>query len=189
VKGTEAGHSTFAPGNELEWEFSKYYLEKMADEKKEGQYMETEKAFCGPSIPWIYKFLCEKNNKTAENLRSEEIFERGIREGEGECKETVEFFLRIYGRVTADLALITMPFGGLYLVGNMTVYLKDQIVKENSIFLQNFYSKDDQLNGILRKFPIYLVDRKGLGLYGATLKSQMDFYNSDDFYSNCYGKK
>jgi glucokinase len=124
VKGMESGHATFSAADELEWEWSRYYLEK---EEEEG-YMEIEKAFCGPSIPLMYEFFCEKRGVKAEDLRSEDVFEKGVRE-DGPCRETVNLFLKIYGRIASDVALMTMPFGGIYLVGNMTVYLKEFFVK------------------------------------------------------------
>jgi glucokinase len=122
-------------------------------------------------------------------LNPEAIFEKGVEEEEGPCRDCVNYFLRVYGRVTADIALMTMPYGGIYLVGNMTVFLKDFFTSNNNLFLESFYSKDCNTIEVLKKFPIYLVDRKGLGLYGATLKSQMDLFKTDDVQSDCWEKK
>lgn len=176
VRGTEYGHCTFGAISQTEAEFVQFYLK---NEPNDTMYIDCEKAFSGPSIPWIYKFFCMKEGKNPENFTSEMVFEKGLNNTDPECRSTIDFFCTVYGRIVGDIALVTMPFGGIYLVGKMTLYLKDYITSQDSPFIKNYYSKGSITNKVLEQFPIYIVKTGTLGLVGATIKIQRDIYGLD----------
>jgi len=44
------------------------------------------------------------------------------------CTKVVDYFLKTYGAEAGDLALKTMPNGGIYLIGNLTNGLREQLL-------------------------------------------------------------
>ena len=143
----------------------------------------------GRSLIPIYKFLYlygNKDNKTLErdpNLGKKidnfkqykevdkvgeinvEITTKGLN-GECElCRETLLLFTEIFAEFAGDLALFTLPTGGLYLMGGITRIITPLILN-NTIFLNHFKNKD-HFWFILQKIPIYLVQNKDIGLIGA----------------------
>jgi len=48
-------------------------MEEVDEIKEKFGYLSTEKSFCGPGIPNIYRFFCWKEEVIAESLTSEEI--------------------------------------------------------------------------------------------------------------------
>ena len=143
----------------------------------------------GRALIPIYKFLYlygNKDNKTLErdpNLGKKidnfkqykevdkvgeinvEITTKGLN-GECElCRETLLLFTEIFAEFAGDLALFTLPTGGLYLMGGITRIITPLILN-NTIFLNHFKNKD-HFWFILQKIPIYLVQNKDIGLIGA----------------------
>jgi len=176
ARGTEGAHASFAAVTGLEKEFCDYYLREVPGYKEEFGYMQCEKVYCGPSLPWIYKFFCMKEGVNAEDLSPEEITERGWKNTDPICRKVIEFWAGVYGNQAADFALTVMPYGGIYLVGNMTEYLSDYLGDRNGPFMKRYLSKDPQNNEKLKQFPIYIIKKKGLGLYGAAVKAQRDYF-------------
>jgi len=51
---------------------------------------------------------------------SEDIFDAGKKKSDQICERTVEMFLGLYGAEAGNLALKTLPYGGLYLLSGIT---------------------------------------------------------------------
>ena len=60
VFGTEGGHKNFAPTTQDEWDYLNYCKKEDPFVRDQVGYLSTEKAFCGPGIPNIYRFLSKK---------------------------------------------------------------------------------------------------------------------------------
>ena len=97
---------------------------------------------------------------------NEKITVKGMN-GECElCHETLLLFTEIFGEITGDLALFTLPTNGVYLMGGITRIITPLILN-NTIFLNHFKNKD-HFWFLFQKFPIYLIQNKDIGLIGAT---------------------
>ena len=95
-----------------------------------------------------------------------EITRKGLN-GECElCRQTLLLFTEIFGEIAGDLALFTLPTGGVYLMGGLARILTPLILN-NTIFMNHFKNKD-RFWFILQKLPIYLVQNQDIGLVGAT---------------------
>jgi len=70
-----------------------------------------------------------------------------------------------------------LPYGGIYLVGSLTNAVADYINEDpKGLFKKGYFSKGNVINGVLERFPIYIVKTRELGLKGTFVKAQMDAY-------------
>jgi len=177
VFGTEGGHKNFAPTAKLEWEYLNFVLEEYPEIKDKIGYLSTEKAFCGPGIPNIYKFFCQKENAESRELTSEEIMTRALAKEDPQCEKVLEMFSTLYAKEISNFALNSLPYGGIYLVGGLTNAVSDYLKDDpSSTFKNGYFSKGKIINSLLERFPIYIVKQKELGLLGAFVKAQKDAF-------------
>lgn len=175
VYGTEGGHKNFAPSGPLEWEYLNFMMEECKDIFEKFGYLSTESAFCGPGIPKMYKFMCEKNGISYKPLTSEDIIKNGLEKTDEMCIKTLEFFVCLYAKEIADFALNSLPYGGIYLVGGLTTFMSEYLIKDPSCpFKKSYFSKGKIINQVLERFPIYIVKQKELGLFGSFIKAQRE---------------
>jgi len=66
------------------------------------------------------------------------------------CLKVVEKFTQNFGNETGNLALKTLPYGGIYLIGGVTNGIKDYI-QTNSKFMDSFYNKG-RCSDLMRHF-------------------------------------
>jgi glucokinase len=82
------------------------------------------------------------------------------------CLKVVEKFAEIFGTETGNLAVKTLPSGGIYLIGGVTAGMKKYLI-ENDTFMNAFYDKG-RLADYMRTFPVHLVNPDiEVGLLGA----------------------
>ena len=63
-------------------------------------------------------------------------------------------FSRLLGRVCGDLALITLPFGGIYLIGGVARHFGPHLL--NCGFREGFRDKG-RFSVFMDQFPVHLV--------------------------------
>ena len=81
--------------------------------------------------------------------------------------------IKNFAHETGQLALKTMPYGGIYLVGGVTNGISKLII-EDELFVNTFIDKG-RLTDEMKKFPIFLVNSKiELGLAGATERARRE---------------
>jgi len=81
------------------------------------------------------------------------------------CRQTIDTFVSCYGAEAGNLALKTLPFGGLYIAGGIAPKLLWAIQKDHN-FWHNLVSKG-RMRGLLEKVPTFVVVHKQVGLLGA----------------------
>jgi len=164
---TEGGHTEFAALTDEHWEIYKYL--KIANKKKRVSY---EVAISGKFLPRVYEFFKEKYPDTervmeasleeGEKVTSREIFQWSERDEL--CAKAFEFFATIYGSETGNFALTTLCYGGIYLVGGVTVKNAERL-QRTPHFLAGFKNKGRHTAEI-KKIPVYAVNHEDLGLDG-----------------------
>jgi len=175
VFGTEGGHKNFAPTSVLEWEYLNFALDENPEIKEKIGYLSTEKAFCGPGIPTIYRFFCQKSSVEPKLSTSEEIIQRGLEKSCVISIQVLNFFITLYAKEISNFALNTLPYGGIYLVGGLTQCVAEYMMNDpESPFKAAYFSKGTTINKVLEKFPIFVVKEKESGLQGAFVKAQKD---------------
>ena len=162
----EGGHTDFPARNYLEFGYMDYIKNELKLDR-----VSVERCVAGPAFPSLFAYLretfpelkspvYEKNPKPT----SEEIVDAGKKKTDPICERAVEIFISLYAAEAGNLALKTLPYGGLYLLSGVTQTLKEKIIKETT-FMFNFLRKG-RMKGLLEKVPMFIVDAN-IGMVGA----------------------
>ena len=112
-------------------------------------------------------------NKDFDQITSYDIINQAIEHKNPLCLKVVDKFAEIFGREVGNLALKTLPYGGIYLIGGVTNGIKDYLVSHNT-FMEAFYDKG-RVSDFMRKFRINVVHSHiEVGLLGAQEKARRE---------------
>ena len=180
VNSAQGGQQDFPINSELQLKY-KNFLSHFYNVKNPT----CENACCGSTIILIYKFICEEekisendsnlkkeilelkgdlNNENIKNL-NKKIINNALNDKCPLCKRVLNFFIEIYASISANLALVTLSLGGVYLFGGVTAGIAEYM-KKNNIFINNFVHKGG-MEILLETVPIYAVINEKLGIIGA----------------------
>ena len=180
VNSAQGGQQDFPINSDLQLKY-KEFLSKFYKVKNPT----CENACCGSTITLVYKFICNEenikendsklkqdilglkgdlNNENVRNL-NKKIIDNAISDKCQLCKRVLDFFIEIYASITANLALVTLSLGGVYLFGGVSAGIAEYM-KKNNIFINNFVHKGG-MELILETIPIYAVINEKLGIIGA----------------------
>jgi glucokinase len=101
---TEGGHMLMGPTNRAE--------EEIFARLNESRPFEIEHLLSGPGLARLHTALC------GQHLTSDQVI-TNARAKQAEALQTVEAFIRLFGRVAGDLALTFDARGGVYLAGGV----------------------------------------------------------------------
>ena len=176
----DSGHMDFFCKNKKFFELSEF------TKKFLGQDLICVERICsGQGLIPIYKYLLEQEQdikrdidlgikidaiKDLKNVLeidkiNIEIVNKGITNKCPLCKKVLELFIEIFGEIAGNMALNCLPTGGMYLVGGLSLALKD-LIKNSDIFMKHFVNKDN-IRFFIETFPVYLVTNEELGLLGS----------------------
>jgi len=170
---TEGGHVDFSPVNDEQIELFKYL-------KKSLHRVSPERVCSGIGIVNIYKYVIEKPlyNQTentdlkrclfklSNSNKPAKIVEYAKKHSDPSCLRTIDIFLRIYGAVAGNLALTTLPYRGVYIVGGIAPRLLKEI--ELSGFMDLFRDKG-RMSALMMDIPVHVVLDTDVGLKGAAV--------------------
>ena len=149
---TEAGHASFAPSADLDFDLMKRL-------SREFGHVSWERLVSGPALPRIHAHLTDSVDS---GLDPSEIVGRSAIDPA--CGKTVAVFKRQLGSVAGNIALTLMATGGVYLCGGVMPPVIDQTGSDD--ILEAFFDKG-RMRGVLKLIPIYLVRAGDLALQGA----------------------
>ena len=163
----EGGHSSFAPGNELEIELLHYL------HAKHGR-VSCERVLSGPGIKSIYEFLRDtKKEQEPEWLKEQMakapdgpalISQLALEKKAAICEKTMSIFVGVYGSQTGDCALTFMTTGGIFIGGSIAA--KTLPLMQQPIFMQSFLAKG-RMQDLLNDMPVKIVLNDNSGMLGA----------------------
>ena len=187
IGNSEGGHQGFPRKNKIFFDLAEFVKNEY-----NLKYVTIENICSGQGMVPLYKFLLKKekekgidldkidrekslaekvdlfNNYTDKKTRdilSNEITIKGVK---NEChlsRKVIELFVEILADTASDLALLTLPSGGIYLLGGISVNLAP-FMKGSDLFMKFFVDKDHSF--MLKTFPVYLVKNDNIGMIGAT---------------------
>jgi glucokinase len=187
VYGTEGGHTDFAPRNQLEIELLQYLL-------KRHERVSVERVVSGMGIVAIYQFLRDSQGLIEDPAIAERVrqWESGNIDSEAAAAianaamleppnqrdrlavQTMQMFSAAYAAEIGNLALKTLPNGGLYIAGGIAAkilpLLQNQELIGDRSFLQIIKSKG-RVSSVLEDLPIHIVLNPEVGLIGAMFYS------------------
>ncbi len=181
VFGSEGGHTDFAPRSELEFDLSKYLLDK-----HDIQRVSTERVVSGQGIVAIYQFLQDRQIKSGspdieqvvetweqQTGQSEKtvdpaaaIAAAALEKRDRLSEQTMQLFVEAYGAEAGNLALKLLPYGGLYVAGGIAAKILP-LMQEGS-FINSFTNKG-RMSSILKNIPVHIVLNPQVGLIGASI--------------------
>jgi glucokinase len=80
------------------------------------------------------------------------------------CKEAANLFFKFYARFTYNFVWATLPFGGIYLIGDTAALYPELLSKT---FLPEYFNCVESKREVLKRIPIYIIkDDMNTTLYG-----------------------
>lgn len=143
------------------------------------QYIERQHGFAaiddilsGRGLERVYAFLSREAGEN-RSARSASIMEGCGSRADPIAVETVEYFIRLSAMVMGNLALVQLPFGGIYLVGGLSSAIAPFLKQAG--FNEAFRDKG-RFAGFMDDFAIYVVQDDYAALKGmaAYLADQSD---------------
>jgi len=161
---SEGGHLAFAPRDEQQQELLQFLLQ-------EYPRISYERLLSGPGLINIYRFLLQRDAIRGDTLLEEPdpaaaIGRLGLYDENPIATEAVTLFCRILGAFSGDLALATLPSGGVYIAGGIAPKLLPKL-QENSFI--EAYSDKGRMRELVRSFPVNVITNTRSGLLGAAV--------------------
>lgn len=166
VHPSEAGHIDFAPSDAIEYELL-CYLQKLHG------HVSYERIVSGPGLVAIFEFLRDSGRYAVPDrlqacFRNEDIAavisQFAQQDNEPVALKSLELFLSAYGAFVGNMALATLPRGGIYVAGGIAAKNLSQM--QQGGFLHAFRSKG-RYTALLESLPLHIVTNPQVGLLGA----------------------
>ena len=167
---TESGHGDFAPQGDEQRALQRHL------EAGHGGRVSVERVVSGPGLARIYAFLVAQGVPTTPEveraLTTEDpgavISHHGMAGTDQACVRALDVFVAAYGAEAGNLALRSLPRGGLYVAGGVAPKIRTRI--EDGTFLAAFRRKG-RVSELMATFPVHLVLEPNVGLLGAALEA------------------
>ncbi|ASK78677.1 glucokinase [Paraphotobacterium marinum] len=166
---TEAGHVDFAPVGDDQTALLEFLRKKL-------RRVSLERVCCGTGLVNIYKYALS-NPLPGQNESPEmhlamynskdlgaTIAEYAFKHNDPLALRVIDIFIKVYGSSAGNLALSTLPYGGLYIVGGIAPKMLDQL--KDGRFMSMFRDKG-RLSSLLHNIPVYVSLNPDIGLQGA----------------------
>ena len=154
VPASECGHVTMPVRSKADLRLASFV-------GKTTGFTSVEDVLSGRGVEHVYAWQAHEAGRD-EKLSAAEVMERA-EAGDGLALSAVETFVGLMGRVAGDLALVHLPFGGVYLIGGvaraMTPYL------DRFGFSESFHDKG-RFTDFMARFPVSLVEDDFAALSG-----------------------
>ncbi len=163
VPPSEAGHANLPIRTEAELRLCAYV------ETAHG-FPAVEDVLSGRGLERVYRWLASEAGTPTEKTAADIM--QASEDGDELARESVAVFVRILGTVAGNLALIHLPFGGIYLVGGvsraMTPYFSE-------FGFGDAFRDKGRFAGFMQNFAIHVVEDDYAALIGlaAHLSSQL----------------
>lgn len=148
---TEAGHMSFGPASEDEWEV----FARIAEEVP---FVSAETILSGPGLERLYRAA-----NPGRPARTAKAIGTAALAGDAAAVATVELFMRLLARFAGDIALSFKALGGVYVAGGVTAKLHACIDAE--LFRKTFVRHPPHTH-MLEGIPTFLIRYEEPGLYG-----------------------
>jgi len=170
VVPTEGGHADFAPQGEEQRALLAFL------ESELGGHVSVERVVSGPGLARIHRFLASRGLPVAPELAAALAAEddaaviagRALDGSDEGCSRALDLFIAAYGAEAGNLALRSLPAGGLYVAGGVAPRIRARL--EAGGFMAAFHAKG-RMRDLMATFPVYLVLEPRVGLLGAALEA------------------
>lgn len=166
---TEGGHASFSPSNEIEIALLRHLLQRHA-------HVSWERIVSGPGLVCLHEFLCAYRKVSFPEWLQYEVrhgdaaaaIANSALNGRDElCVEALDWFVRLYGSESGNLALKVMSRGGLYLGGGIAPKILPRLNKGG--FMEALFNKG-RMSPLLEAMPVKVILNDRAALYGPALR-------------------
>ncbi|MGQ0501632.1 MAG: glucokinase [Panacagrimonas sp.] len=161
VLPSEGGHVDFAPQGALQEGFAGWL-------RGQHPHLSVERVLSGPGIEALYAYLTALRPELGAPIApagAPEISAAAAR-GDARALLALDEFTRIYGAQAGNLALLALPFGGLYLAGGIAPAHAGRL--RSGPFMEAFLAKG-RFRGLLARVPVHIILDPQVGLLGAAM--------------------
>lgn len=163
---SEGGHTDFVVYSQKELELVQFIQTRL----QKTCAVTWENVLSGQGIEHIYLFfhtICKAEEKCTfvgedHSLHPDEIFKNCFTDES--CKETVDFYTKIYARYAKNVALDGLALGGVYIAGGIAAHNVDLFKQEQ--FMREFVNCGKH-ESLLAQMPLYVIGDYNVSLYGA----------------------
>lgn len=164
----EGGHTDFPARTSLEIGLLQYL-------KQRHGRVSVERVVSGQGLYAIYQYLCEtgfapESSQVRLAMQSSDpaavISSHGLTRTDVLCEQALEMFVAAYGAEAGNLALKSLPYGGVYIAGGIGPKILTKM--QDGTFIKNFLDKG-RLQPLLGKIQVSLILNPQVGLMGAAL--------------------
>lgn len=153
---SQGGHADFAPRDLQQIDLLRYLLPACGR-------VSLELLLSGRGLTRLYAFI-GRQALTDPELPDARAISLAADAGEPLAIETLQMFARLYAAAAGNLALTSLPFGGLYLSGGIAPKMLAYL--QQAEFLEVF-CETVPMQGVLERIPLHVVLDEYLGLHGA----------------------
>ena len=167
VVPSEGGHSDFSPRNEQEmavlrflsarWEHVSW--ERVLSGEGLVNLAEALAHLDGTALPPSVAQAARDDRKSAPAAVTD-----AAAAGDGVCRKALQLFCSLYGAEAGNLALKTLPTGGVYVAGGIAPRILDSL--RDGRFREAFLAKG-RMRGLLEQIPVQVVLNTDAALLGA----------------------
>ncbi len=167
VLSSEGSHTDFGPRNETEVALLRFLWRR----HKRVSY---ERVASGMGLPTLYEFFRDQGVPETAAVREEmaapgahqaAIVSAHALKGDDEiCVRALDLFVSVYGSAAGNLALTTLPRGGVYVAGGISPKILPKLM--DGTFMAAFRAKG-RLSHMLESMPVRVVLNADAGLIGA----------------------
>lgn len=160
---SEGGHAGFAPGSQLEAELWAYIYAHQG-------YVEVEDVVSLPGLETIYRFLIEHGRVVVSDWfkksrdKPAAIIEKALAGTDEIAVKTLDMLVDSYASEAANLALLGMTTGGIYLCGSIAPQIATHL--DQGRFMNRFVKKG-KMGSLLEKMPVGVILEEDTALLGA----------------------
>jgi len=171
VHPSEGGHMDFAPADALQYALLQYLQQRHG-------HVSCERIVSGPGLVAIFEFLrdSERGSPSAQLVAAMNegdaaaALTRFAQQGDEPIAQmALDLFVRVYGAFVGNLALLTLPRGGIYVAGGIAA--KIAAIMQRGDFMRAFHDKG-RYKALLGTLPLHIVTNQQVGLLGANLMAQ-----------------
>ncbi|NID16828.1 glucokinase [Luteibacter yeojuensis] len=157
VFATEAGQMDFAPHSLREREVLAWLAPR-------GGYVPVEHIVSGPGLLTVYEALCAIDGRVPGLATPQAVTAAAAAHADLHAVEAVALFCAALGSFTGNLAMTTMPTGGIFLAGGFLSSLFDLL--ERSAFEERFLH-GRSVRALLAQVPVWVTEHGCHGVQGA----------------------
>lgn len=172
VMATEGGHTPFAPLTDEHMQLWTYLHQNYP-------VISYEDLLSGRGLNTLFTFLKQTGAFSISGKLQAQLDEAddiaaavsaAAANGEPIAVRTLEMFVGIYATKTMELALNTLPYGGVYLAGGIAA--KNAAFFQNGKFINAFIGRGT-MQHLLRQMPVRLITNQQVGVLGAAVAARL----------------